>query len=344
MSLIDFWNFLTNHVFGVKESIVDISTELPCLGEHENPDRLSGRLQHVIESTGDCVLSNFEISSLIMFLRSGNCWHSYWATMFGDLKNSGHVPVLEFFEVTQTFVPWQKCSKLITNRAKRRVTVTRPMLYCQLHCHVTSCHVMSRHVSSCHVRSCHVTSRHVMAHHVTSCHVMSRHVSSCHVRSCHVTSRYGTSCHVMSRHATSCHVMPRQATSCHVISYHVMSRLIMPRHVTSCHVTSRHATSCHVLSRPVTSCHVGCPEACRYHTASAVYNPVLVSIHRSFSDNYTTDFCQIFKNCVFWCSLNNSVVSKLFWYHVAEINAKKQPKFAQNFKGWLRFLTITSKR
>ena len=31
MCLIDFQNFLTIHVFGVKKSIADISTELPCL-------------------------------------------------------------------------------------------------------------------------------------------------------------------------------------------------------------------------------------------------------------------------------------------------------------------------
>ena len=70
MCLIDFRNFLTIHVFGVKESIADISTELPCLGDLENPGRLP--VQHVLGGTGDCVLSNFEISSLFMFLRSGN--------------------------------------------------------------------------------------------------------------------------------------------------------------------------------------------------------------------------------------------------------------------------------
>ena len=32
MCLTDFRNFLTIHVFGVKESIADIYTELPCLG------------------------------------------------------------------------------------------------------------------------------------------------------------------------------------------------------------------------------------------------------------------------------------------------------------------------
>ena len=32
MCLIDFRNFVTIHVFGVKESIADISTKLPCLG------------------------------------------------------------------------------------------------------------------------------------------------------------------------------------------------------------------------------------------------------------------------------------------------------------------------
>ena len=61
------------------------------------------------------------------------CWHSYWTTMFGDLKNSDHFPVREVFEVTETFVPWQKCSKFISNRARRRVMATRPLLYCQLY-------------------------------------------------------------------------------------------------------------------------------------------------------------------------------------------------------------------
>ena len=114
---------------------------------------------------------------------------------------------------------------------------------------------------------------------VASCHVMSRHVTSRHVTSCHVTSRHVTSCHVMSRHVTSC-------TSCHVMSRHVMS----------CHVTSRHVTSCHILprrgtvTRPTLHCQltsstrnqfklsmtmfVGCPEGCRYNTASGVYDLV----------------------------------------------------------------------
>ena len=44
--------------------------------------------------------------------------------------------------------------------------------------------------------------------------------------------------------------------------------------------------------------------------------------------NYPTDSHQIFRNCVFWCSLNNPVVLKFFWRHL----------------GWLRFFTITSKQ
>ena len=39
-------------------------------GDLENPGRLP--VQHVLGGTGDCVLSIFEISSLFMFLRSGN--------------------------------------------------------------------------------------------------------------------------------------------------------------------------------------------------------------------------------------------------------------------------------
>ena len=38
--------------------------------------------------------------------------------------------------------------------------------------------------------------------------------------------------------------------------------------------------------------------------------------------NYPTDSHEIFRNCVFWCSLNNPVVLKFFWRHLAEKNAK----------------------
>ena len=61
-------------------------------------------------------------------------------------------------------------------------------------------------------------------------------------------------------------VSPQTSTACHVMSSHVKSCHVIPRCVSSCHVTS-----CHVVSRPVMSCHVGCPEGCRFHTASAVY-------------------------------------------------------------------------
>ena len=45
---------MTIHVFGIKESIADISTELPCLGDLEKPGRLP--VQQVPAGTGDCVL------------------------------------------------------------------------------------------------------------------------------------------------------------------------------------------------------------------------------------------------------------------------------------------------
>ena len=38
--------------------------------------------------------------------------------------------------------------------------------------------------------------------------------------------------------------------------------------------------------------------------------------------NYPTDSHQIFRNCVFWCSLNNPVVLKFFRRHLAEKNTK----------------------
>ena len=127
---------------------------------------------------------------------------------------------------------------------------------------------MSRHVTSCHVMSCHV-----MSHHVTSCHVMSRHATSCHVM-------YLMSRHVISRNVTSCHV-----TSCHVMSHLAPSCHVMPYHVTSYHVESRGTVTRPTLHCQLTSStrnqfklsmtmFVGCPEGCRYNTASAVYDLV----------------------------------------------------------------------
>ena len=60
--------------------------------------------------------------------------------------------------------------------------------------------------------------------------------------------------------------------------------------------------------------------------------------------NYRTDFHQIFRNCVFWCSLNNPVVFKILRTPSRGEKRQKQRKFGQNFTGWLRFLTITSKQ
>ena len=50
----NFQNFYTIRVFEVRESIADISTELPCLGNLENPGKLP--VQDVIGGTGECVL------------------------------------------------------------------------------------------------------------------------------------------------------------------------------------------------------------------------------------------------------------------------------------------------
>ena len=142
---------------------------------------------------------------------------------------------------------------------------------------IASCRVMSRHVTSCHV-----TSRHVImprdVPHVTSWHVTSRHITSCHVMSRHVIMPrdvpHVTSCHVMSRLAPSCHVM-----SYHVTSYHVESRGTVTRPTLHCQLTS---STCNQFKLSMTV-FVGCPEGCRYHTASAVYDLVFF-IQLSFSE------------------------------------------------------------
>ena len=63
-------NLFEIYVFEVKESIAEISTELPCLGDFENPGQLS--VQEVLRGTDDFVLWIFTISSLFMFSMSRN--------------------------------------------------------------------------------------------------------------------------------------------------------------------------------------------------------------------------------------------------------------------------------
>ena len=65
--LVNFHNFFSIHVFEVKESIADIPTQLPCLGDLENQGQLP--VQEVLMIF---VLWIFTISSVFMFLRSRN--------------------------------------------------------------------------------------------------------------------------------------------------------------------------------------------------------------------------------------------------------------------------------
>ena len=65
--LINCWNF---HVFEVRESIADISTELPCLIYLENLGQLP--VHGYLKGTDNCILWIFTISSLFMFSRSRN--------------------------------------------------------------------------------------------------------------------------------------------------------------------------------------------------------------------------------------------------------------------------------
>ena len=57
----DFRNFFTTYVFGVKKSFFGSLTELPCSGDLENPDQLP--VLQVLEGTDDLVLWIFVISS-----------------------------------------------------------------------------------------------------------------------------------------------------------------------------------------------------------------------------------------------------------------------------------------
>ena len=134
----------------------------------------------------------------------------------------------------------------------------------------------------------------------------------------------------------------------------------MSRHVTSCHVMSRHVISCYVISRRksrdghTTNASLSTDF---FHTQSIQIKhdrvrwlsrrlPIQYRISGIWSSfffffystlvlrNYSTDSHKIFRNCVFWCSLNNPVVLKFFWRHLAEKNAKTA-------KIWSKFHGLT---
>ena len=104
---INFWNFFSIHVFEVKKSIVDIPTELPCLGDLENLGQLP--VQKVL------MIVSYEFLKFLHYLcfwgRGILFWYSYRATMFGwpqkfrSTSGSGGTDdsVLWIFEISLLF-------------------------------------------------------------------------------------------------------------------------------------------------------------------------------------------------------------------------------------------------
>ena len=87
--LTDFHNFFTIYVSEVKESIIDIPTELPCLIDFENPNQLPVWKVLVILSYIFLKFSHYSC-----FWDQGiHCWYFYIATMFRWPRNSGRLPV-----------------------------------------------------------------------------------------------------------------------------------------------------------------------------------------------------------------------------------------------------------
>ena len=74
----DFHNFDIVYVYKVEESIADISTELPCFCDLENPSQLPVREVLMILSYEFLKFSHYS-----GFLGQGiHCWYFYRATMF----------------------------------------------------------------------------------------------------------------------------------------------------------------------------------------------------------------------------------------------------------------------
>ena len=142
MCLIDFRNFLTIHVFGVKESIADI----------------------FLQSYHVWVTSRHVTSCHVIHVSHVMLCHVTSCHVISPYLMSCHV-------MSRNVTSCHIMSRHVTSC---HVTSTS--------CHVMSRHATSRSVTSCHVMSRHVMLRHgtscyVMARHATSWHVMSRRKS-----------------------------------------------------------------------------------------------------------------------------------------------------------------------
>ena len=106
LCLIDSHSFFTIYVFEVKESISDITGELPCLRNPENPGQLP--VQEDLRGTDHSVLWIFENSSQFMFLRSRNplliVLPGYPIRVTS--KKLGQLPVQEVLRGTDDCVLW----------------------------------------------------------------------------------------------------------------------------------------------------------------------------------------------------------------------------------------------
>ena len=102
----DFRNFFTTYVFGVKKSIFGSLTELPCSGDLENPDQLP--VWHVLEGIDDWVLWIFVISLLtyVFGVKKSIFGSLTELPCSGDLENPDQLPVLHVLEGTDDWVLW----------------------------------------------------------------------------------------------------------------------------------------------------------------------------------------------------------------------------------------------
>ena len=157
-----FLKFLDYPCFEVKESIADISTELLCLGDFENPGWLP--VQHVPGGTWGLCPVDFWNFFTIYVLEVSESFHDIFLLRYYVWETSKIQVTFWFKRFSRLpkplLVPWQKSLKFISSRAKvaGRSHDQRFIIdFIVMSRNVMSCHVMPRHATSCHVMSHNVT-------------------------------------------------------------------------------------------------------------------------------------------------------------------------------------------